>query len=104
MQLLTRVTRNRNNEKIIRNTLHPPKARVTFVTHKEGVNWAAAQTSWHKRFYLTKWKIKTSELQNAKYIFIQLAKGGFGFINSRSIAENWYNLENWKEMSLKDVA
>lgn len=30
--------------------------------------------------------IKTSELQNAKYAFIQVAKGGFGFINSRSMA------------------
>lgn len=41
--------------------------------------------------------IKTSELQNAKYIFIQVVKADFCFINSRSRAEFWYNLENWKE-------
>lgn len=47
--------------------------------------------------------IETSELQNAKYTFIQVAKAIFGFINSRSRAEFWYSRENWKEISLKDV-
>lgn len=48
--------------------------------------------------------IKTRELKNAKYIFIQVTKAGFGFNNSRSMAEFWYNLENWKEITLKDGA
>lgn len=40
--------------------------------------------------------IKTSELKNAKYVFIQVTKAYFGFINSRSMVEFWYNLGNFE--------
>jgi len=47
--------------------------------------------------------IKTSELQNAKYIFVRITKAVSDFILCRSVAEFWYDLENWKEAPWKDV-
>lgn len=41
--------------------------------------------------------IENSELQNAKYMFVQVAKAVSGFIHSGSAAEFLQNLENWKD-------